>query len=131
MIVVDASAILELLLNTTTGSHVAGRLFASGETLHAPHLLDLEVVQVLRRYSRSGELSPERSREALLDFLDLPVNRYPHDLLLNRIWELRHNLTAYDAAYVALAEALDAPLLTCDERLASASGHVAEICQIR
>lgn len=131
MIVVDASAILELLLNTTIGSRVAGRLFARGETLHAPHLLDLEVVQVLRRYSRSGELSPERSREALLDFLDLPVNRYPHDLLLNRIWELRHNLTAYDAAYVALAEVLAAPLLTCDQQLASTSGHVAEICQIR
>jgi predicted nucleic acid-binding protein len=131
MIVVDASAILELLLNTTTGSRVAARLFAGGETLHAPHLLDLEVAQVLRRYSRSGELSPERSREALLDFLDLPVNRYPHDLLLNRIWELRHILTAYDAAYVALAEALGAPLLTRDQRLASTAGHVAEICQIR
>jgi predicted nucleic acid-binding protein len=131
MIVVDASAILELLLNTACGSRVAGRLFARGETLHAPHLLDLEVAQVLRRYSRSGELSPERSREALLDFLDLPVNRYPHDLLLNRIWELRHNLTAYDDAYVALAEALDAPLLTCDQRLSTTTGHDAEICQIR
>jgi len=127
MIVVDASTILELLLNTARAPRIAERLFSPRESLHAPHLLDVEVVQVLRRYARSRELSPERSLEALRDFLDLPLNRYAHDLFLGRIWELRNNLTAYDAAYVALAEALDAPLLTCDRRLANASGHTAEI----
>jgi predicted nucleic acid-binding protein len=127
MIVVDASAILELLLNTPCASRIAERLFARDETLHAPHLLDLEVAQVLRRYAQAKELLPERGREALQDFLDLPLHRYPHDLFLARIWELRHNLTAYDAAYVALAEALLAPLVTCDRRLAAASGHDADI----
>ena len=127
MIVVDASAILEVLLNTPRASRIAGRLYAPGETMHAPHLLDIEVAQVLRRYFRSRELNLERSRAALHDFLDLPLNRYPHDLFLERIWELRHNLTAYDAAYVALAEALDATLVTCDRRLASTAGHDAEI----
>ena len=127
MIVVDASAILELLLNTAAASEVAERVFAPGQTLHAPHLLDIEVAQVLRRYSRARVLNAERSHEALRDFLDLPLNRYPHELFLSRIWELRHNLTAYDAAYIALSEALDAPLVTCDRRMASASGHNADI----
>ena len=127
MIVVDASALLEVLLNTPAASRVAGRLFAANETLHAPHLLDLEIAQVLRRYALAGELSPSRGRQALLDLGDFHVVRYPHDLLLPRIWELRHNITAYDAAYIALAEGLAAPLLTRDAALASASGHRAQI----
>lgn len=127
MIVVDASAVLETLLRTPAAGAVEDRLFASGETLHAPHLIDLEVAQVLRRYAAAGELAPERGRTALADFVDFPIHRYPHDILLPRIWELRGNLTAYDAAYVALAEALDAALLTRDRKLAAATGHRARI----
>lgn len=127
MIVVDASAILEMLLNTPAADRVGARLLAEGETLHAPHLIDLEVAQVLRRYIASGDLDPRRGREALEDLLDFPLTRYPHDVLLPRIWELRHTLTAYDGAYVALAEALAAPLLTRDARLARARGHAAHI----
>ena len=103
------------------------RLFAPGRTLHAPHLVDVEVAQVIRRYAANGEIDGERGRMALADLADFPLRRYPHDFLLSRIWDLRNNLTAYDAAYVALAEALDAPLLTRDRRLAVSPGHHAEI----
>lgn len=127
MIVVDASAALEILLRTPAAAAVEAKLFGSGETLHAPHLIDLEVAQVLRREAATGELTAERGRLALADFADFPIHRYPHDVLLPRVWELRANLTAYDAAYVALAEALDVPLLTRDRRLARAGGHVARI----
>jgi predicted nucleic acid-binding protein len=127
VIVVDASALLEALLRTPAAEAVEDRLFAPGQTLHAPHLLDVEVAQVVRRYAANGEIDGERGRAALTDLADLPVRRYPHDILLPRIWDLRNNLTAYDAAYVALAEALDAPLLTRDRRLAAASGHRAQI----
>ena len=99
----------------------------AGETLHSPHLLDLEVVQVLRRYARSGELDPDRGLQALEDLSDFPLRRYPHDLFLPRIWELRNNVTAYDAVYLALAEVLDAPLVTRDTALVSARGHGARI----
>lgn len=127
MIVLDASAALEVLLNTPAGQRLGDRLFASGETLHAPHLLDVEVAQVLRRYAATGTLTPERGREALEDLTDLPLARYPHELFLSRIWDMRHNLTAYDAVYVALAEALDARLLTRDAALARARGHRARV----
>ncbi len=123
MIVVDASAVLELLLGTATGRLAEERLFQPRETLHVPHLLDLEVAQVLRRYWATGALTEARAREALEDLVDLPLERYAHALLLPRIWELRHNVTAYDAAYLALAEALDAPLVSCDASLAAAPGH--------
>ena len=82
---------------------------------------------MIRRYANSGEIEGERGREALADLADFPVRRYPHDLLLPRVWELRLNLTAYDAVYVALAEALDAELLTRDRRLVAAAGHQAWI----
>ena len=127
MIVVDASALLEALLRTPDARAVESWLFESGETLHVPHLLDLEVAQVLRRYAANGELDSERGRAALADLADLPLRRYPHDFLLSRVWELRNNLTAYDAVYVALAEALDAPLLTRDRGLAAAAGHHARV----
>lgn len=127
MIVVDASAVLELLLGTAIAPRVTARLLDQAESLHAPHLLDIEVAQVLRRFAAAGELTATRGREALNDLDALPITRYPHDILLPRIWELRANLTAYDAAYVALAEALDAPLLTTDARLARAPGHRARV----
>ena len=127
VLVVDASALLELLLRTPSAKEVEDRLFAPGETLHAPHLLDIEVAQVIRRYAANGDIDSERGRLALSDLACLSIQRYPHDLLLPRIWALRNNLTAYDAAYVALAEALDQPLLTRDKRLAAAAGHFARI----
>jgi predicted nucleic acid-binding protein len=127
VIVVDASALLEALLRTPAAAAVEERLFDLGETLHAPHLIDIEVAQVLRRYAETGQIVPGRCREALDDLSDFPLYRYPHDVVLGRVWELRHNLTAYDAVYVALAEALDAPLLTRDRRLATAAGHHARI----
>lgn len=127
MIVLDASVVLELLLATPVGRRLEGRIFDPAETWHAPHLLDLEVVQVLRRYRRSGEISQPRARQALGDLADLPLHRYPHEPFLSRIWQLRDNLTAYDAAYIALAETLDAPLLTRDRRLAGASGARARV----
>jgi predicted nucleic acid-binding protein len=122
---------LEVLLNSPAGQRVGSRLFVAGETLHAPHLLDLEVAQVLRRYALAGEVDAERGREALEDLADFPMTRYPHSLFLPRIWELRHNVTAYDAAYLALAEALDAPLITLDAALAAAAGHRARIEVLR
>lgn len=127
MIVVDASALLEVLLRTPAAKAVEDRMFAPDQTLHAPHLIDVEVAQVVRRYAANGEIDGDRGRQALADLADLSLQRYPHDLLLPRIWDLRSNLTAYDAAYVALAEALEAPLLTRDRRLASAAGHRARV----
>ncbi len=127
MIVVGASALLEILLRTPAAHSIELRLFSPGETLHAPHLIDLEVAQVLRRYVGTGQMRGGRGREALDDLAALRLRRWPHEPLLARIWELRENLTAYDAAYVALAEALEAPLLTRDRRLASAPGHRARV----
>jgi predicted nucleic acid-binding protein len=127
VIVVDASALVEALLRTPTADAIEMRLFGVRETLHAPHLLDIEVAQVIRRYAATGEIDQERGHAALVDLGDFPLRRYPHGFLLPRVWELRNNLTAYDAVYVALAEILDAPLLTRDRRLAAASGHHARV----
>jgi len=130
VIVVDASAALEVLLQTAAAPRIEARLFASGETLHVPHLLDLEVVHALRCYSAAGAIDTPRGLEAIHDLTSWPLTRYPHDLLLSRIWALRHNLTAYDAAYVALAETLEVTLVTCDARLAASSGHQATIALV-
>jgi predicted nucleic acid-binding protein len=127
MIVVDASALLEVLLRTPAANAVEKRLFERRQTLHAPHLIDVEVTQVIRRYAAAGEIDRERARAAVTDLIDFPFRRYPHDFLLPRVWDLRDDLTAYDAVYVALAEALDAILLTRDQRLAAAPGHCARI----
>jgi predicted nucleic acid-binding protein len=127
VIVVDASTVLELLLRTRSASSLVERLLVPEVSLQVPHLLDLEVAQVIRRYWLAGILTGDRAGEALADFQDLRIHRHPHEPLLSRVWELRHNLTAYDAAYVALAEALGAPLLTRDARLASAPGHAAVV----
>jgi predicted nucleic acid-binding protein len=127
MIVVDASALLELLLGTPDVAALEARLLGAGQVLHAPYLLDVEVAHAVRRFVALGEIAPELGGEALADLADLPLRRHPHDWLLPRVWELRHNLTAYDAVYVALAEALDAALVTRDKRLAAAPGHQARI----
>lgn len=127
MIVLDASAVLEVLLQTSLAARVIDRALSSDETLHAPHLLDLEIAQVLRRYLLSGDLTDERAEQAFSDFGELPLTRYAHTDLLGRVWDLRLSLTAYDAVYVALAEALDAPLMTTDRKLARTHGHIARI----
>ena len=127
MTVVDASAVLEVLLRAPGSAALEARLFAPGESLHAPHLLDVEVAQVLRRYASSGEIDDERGRRALADLVEFPVERYGHEPLLDRVWQLRDNVTAYDAVYLALAEALGAPLVTRDARLARAPGHAAVV----
>lgn len=127
MIVLDASAAIEWLLQSPVGVKIEHRIFPPSESLHAPHLLDVEVAQVLRRHVRDKAITAQRGQEALEDLGDLPLSRYPHDFLIPRIWELRATLTAYDAAYVALAELLDAPLLTCDGKIASAPGHAANV----
>ena len=124
---VDASALLEVLLRTPAAAAVEERLFDMGDTLHAPHLIDIEVAQVLRRYAAAGHIPTRRCREALDDLSDFPLYRYPHDVVLGRVWELRHNLTAYDAVYVALAEVLDTRLVTRDRRIAAAAGHHARV----
>lgn len=127
MIVLDASAALEVVLPTEIGAGLAARLLEASESLHAPHLLDVEVSQVLRRLTLTESLSQGRAREAILDLAALPVERYPHDLLIPRAWELRENLTIYDAVYVALAESLEARLLTRDRRLLRAPGLRARV----
>jgi predicted nucleic acid-binding protein len=127
MIVVDASAVLELLLRTPVAGAIQRRLSNLEGRPNAPHLVDVEVTQVLRRYAATGILDHARGRDLLAIFGDLPLQRFPHHALLPRVWSLRHNLTAYDAIYVALAETLDVPLLTHDRKLARSSGHGAMI----
>lgn len=127
MIVLDASAALDLLLRTPLAFAVERRLFAPPTTLHVPHLIDLEVAQALRRYVQSGAMTAPRGAEAMDVWRTVPLQRYPHEALLARVWALRATLTAYDAAYVALAEALDAPLVTTDAKLAGAPGHGARV----
>jgi predicted nucleic acid-binding protein len=121
VIVLDASAAIEWLLQSPAGVKIDRRIFSVSESLHAPHLLDVEALQMLRRYVRDKMITAQRGQEAIEDLGDLPLNRYPYDFLTPRVWELRATLTAYDAVYVALAELLDAPLLTCDGKIASAS----------
>jgi predicted nucleic acid-binding protein len=127
VIVLDASAVLELLLGTPAGARVARRIASAGNVLSAPHLLDLEVAQVLRRFLRDGDIDLARGQEALEALRLLDIARYAHDIFLPRIWQLRDSVTAYDAAYLALAETLAAPLLTLDERLSRSRGHRARV----
>ena len=131
MIVVDASAITEFLLQTPLGLRVEARLFRDTDQLHAPHLLDVEVIQALRRLVRAGDVSPARADETLDDLAALAIRRHSHFDLLERAWELRDHLTAYDAMYVVLAEAIDAVLVTCDGPLAATPGHTARIEVVR
>jgi predicted nucleic acid-binding protein len=127
MIVLDASAAVDWLLQTPAGQRIEHRIFTRNSTLHTVHLLDVEFAQVLRRLVREAKLAPKRAEEAIEDLMALRVTRYAPVLLLNRIWRLRQNLSAYDAAYVALAEELNAPLITRDQKIASAPGHAAAV----
>jgi predicted nucleic acid-binding protein len=123
VIVLDASAAIDWLLQTAAGKQIETRIYARAESLHAPHLLDLEFTQVLRRLVREDSLSSQRADQAIEDLLNLRLTRYPHFVFLPRIWQLRHNLSAYDATYIALAERLGATLITRDARLAAISGR--------
>ena len=125
MIVLDASAAVDWLLQTPSGKRIEQRIYSRQETLHSVHLLDVEFAQVLRRLVRQRPLTPKRAGEAIEDLAALRITRYEPVLLLKRIWQLRQNLSAYDAAYVALAEQLRTPLITRDQRIAAAPGHAA------
>jgi len=127
VIVLDASAVIEWLLRTDKGSRIQAQIFSRAHTLHAPHLLYVEAAHALRRYVREREVTEARAEQLLQNLVELRILRHRHTSLLNRVWELRHHLTAYDAVYVALAEALDAPLLTCDAKIAAAPGHHATV----
>lgn len=122
MIVVDASVVVQVLVGDHAGAALTARLVGSNDAAAAPHLLDVEVASVFRRLVREGAVTAERAAEALDDLAAMQVARHAHHDLLPRIWSLRDSLTAYDAAYVALAEALDADLWTRDARLARARG---------
>ena len=117
--VVDASAALELLLRTSGGARLAERI-ESGEPIHAPHLMDVEVAHAVRRLVRMGLLDARGGAQALQDLADLDIDRHPHTFLLGGIWRWRHNLTAYDATYVVLADLLGQQLVTGDGRMAAA-----------
>jgi len=127
VIVLDASAVVELLLQTESGRTVASRIADPTTSLHVPHLADVEVAQALRRYACDGDLDIADGETALEELRALDLQRHSHEPLLDRVWELRDNLSAYDAVYVALAEALDGDLVTCDGRLARAPGVRARI----
>ena len=123
---VDTSAVMDALAAAEPSVELLERI-ASDPDLHAPHLIDVEFLHALRRLCLTGDLSEDRATDVRTDFRDLALVRYPHEKLADRIWGLRHNLTAYDAAFVALAEALGAPLVTCDGKLAAAPGHGAQV----
>lgn len=126
MIVLDASAVVEVVLGLTASEVVIDRL-RSEATVHAPHLLHLEVAQSVRRLVASGRVPSERGAVSIELLADLDLVLHGHGDLLPRIWELRANLSVYDASYIALAEALGASLVTFDSRLARAPGHVAVV----
>jgi predicted nucleic acid-binding protein len=126
MLTVDTSAVLAALAERTPDRALVQRLADDGD-LHAPHLIDVEILQALRGLVRGGKLSADRAEDVRTDVADLAITRYAHEPLADRVWALRDNLTAYDAVFVALSEALDVPLITCDARLAAAPGIVVEL----
>jgi predicted nucleic acid-binding protein len=121
LIVVDAS-IIAFALGDDGGRGDRARDRLSGEDLSAPEIIYLEVISAWRGALRSGQLKEPRADQALVDLAELPLSRAPHEPLIPRVWELRNNLTPYDAAYVALAESINAALVTADRRLAKAPG---------
>lgn len=127
MIVLDASAAVDLLVPGELGATVADRVLHGADSLHAPHLIDVEVASALRRYVARDVIDAGEGELALQQLRELRIVRYPHEHLLDRAWELRHTITAQDAMYVTLAEALDAPLVTTDAALARSSGHRAVV----
>ena len=130
MLVVDASALVDLLLVRPDAGEIERHVAAHSAELHAPQLLDIEVVSALRRVASSGEATASRAREALDDLLALPIERHSHGPLMPRVWQLRETMTAYDATYLALAEALsDRPgsLLTCDAGFARAIAAASDV----
>jgi predicted nucleic acid-binding protein len=127
MYVLDASVLVEILVATPLGVRLAADVLTADSSLHVPHLLDVEVLQAVRRLTLSGDLDRQRAEIAVDVLADLPLLRHAHVPYLARIWELRASMTAYDASYVALAEGLGAVLLTCDSRLARAHGHHARV----
>jgi len=131
LIVLDASALLEILLRTPLAERLMDRALDASERMHAPHLLDVEVTQVLRRLVQRKEIAAARAEQALEDLAKLLIERHEHQSLVSRVWQLRDSISAYDGVYVALAEALGAPLLTCDAKLAGAHGHLATIELVR
>lgn len=123
--VVDASAIIEVFTSKEPARDLRRRVLLGD--LIAPQLFDLEIAQVLRKLVMWDKLTETDAYETLSDIKESPILRCDHAPLLERIWELRQAITAYDAAYVALAERFDVPLITCDQRLAGSNGHEAEI----
>jgi len=127
VIVLDASAAIDWLLQTPAGRRIEQRIYAQNESLHCPHVMDLEIAQVLRRLVRESAISAHRGQQAIQDLLDLKIRRYPDFVFLPRIWHYRHNFSAYDSAYLALAEELGATLFTRDSRFAAAVGRAARV----
>ena len=125
MIVLDASVVVELLTNGDLADSIRSELARRDDSLLVPHLIDVEVISAVRRLAAGRRIDGHRVSQLLAELADLPAERYAHTPLLGRIWELRHNFTAYDAAYIALAEATDSVLCTCDEKLQS--GHRAQV----
>jgi predicted nucleic acid-binding protein len=127
VIVLDASLVIEVLLRTPLGVRHTDRVLGGEESLHAPHLIDVEALQVLRRLTLAKELDAQKAAQALVTLIDLPLVRHDHTPLIGRIWDLRNSVTAHDATYIALAEALPAVLVTCDGKLARSHGHRARV----
>ena len=126
MLVVDTSAVIEVLASSQPNQALARRL-AGDDDLQAPHLIDVEILHTLRRLTFMEKLSQRRADDVRADYRELAITRYPQFPFSDRIWQLRDNLTPYDAAFVVLAETLEAALITCDRRLAAASGHSARV----
>jgi predicted nucleic acid-binding protein len=126
VLVLDTSAVLHAIVHRPAHPGLLARLRDEDE-ITAPHVIDLQVLEALRGLVRGRRISGDQAADARVDFGALSITRYAHGALSDRIWELRHNMTSYDAAYVALAETLDCPLVTSDRRLAKASGHHADV----